>query len=395
MGKDTVVIDTKFYTMVSSTLSKSTAKFHKVIETFINNRNAALYDTFPATRMLYGQDDADQMYDVFGYKGREKELETILKDTYYGSIANFNPRAAKNPLTVLVMCIIKYFFNKKDKKNLELSMIYLSFSGNFYPSIHYALYPKALPADYRYVCDYVVNNELSNKYDLKVQGSVIGAVRSLNNTWIETYSDLFKGKTSDEDYVYLIQQLHSRIKSFMKNIAEMYYKCYNNKDYLTYNSDDLSQDSFRLTENDTAKINNISQRAITYLTTHDVDYRICKMCSDQNVKTDEIKGIIESIVKNPDNLDDMIELVQLIVSIYFENSKTKDVRDIEFVTFTIKAKPNSKDKNVLRQNQIIEKFLTEGSMAYNRRKSRTATRLSYNRAVLIYFSLIINQSNKV
>ena len=395
MAKDTNVIDTKIYPIVSSTLSKSLVKFKKVIGDFLNSRNQALYDTFPATRMVYGQTDADMMYDVFGYKGKEKELEGFLKETYYGSIANFNPRAAKNPLTVLMMCVIKYFFNKKDQKNLELAMIYLSFSGNFYPSIHYAIYPKALPADYRYVCDYVINNELTNKYDLKTQGSVIGAVKSIDNTWINTYKDMFQGKSSDEDYVYLIQQLHSRIKSFMKNIAELYYKCYNNKDYLTYNSDDMSQDSFRLTENDTAKIANVSQRAITYLTTHDVDYRICKMCADQNVKTDEIKGIIESIVKNSENLDDMTELVNLIVSIYFEHSKNKDVRDIEFVTFTIKAKPNSKDKNIARQNEIIEKFLTEGSMAYNRRKSRVATRLSYNRAVLIYFALIINQANKV
>ena len=83
-----------------------------------------------------------------------------------------------------------------------------------------------------------------------------------------------------------------------------------------------------------------------------------------------------------------------MVSVYFTSSKTKDVRDIEFISFTIKAKPNTKDKNILRQGEIIEKFLSENSVAYNRRKSRIATRLSYNRAILTYFTLIINQSNK-
>lgn len=393
-NKITTVIDKQIYPIVKDTLSKSVKKYKDMIGRFMNSRSSALYDTFPATRMLYGQTDIDDFLDVFGYKGREKELEDIIRTTYYGSIANFNPRAAKDPVTVLCMCIIKYFFNKKDNQNLELAMIYLSFSGKFYPSIHYAQYPKAVPADYRWVCDYVVNNELSAKFDLKTEGSVIGAIKSINNTWISTYDDKFSGETDDEEYVYLIQQLHVRIKSFMKNTAEVYYKCYNNKDYLTYDSDDMSQENFRLTENDSTKVDAITRRTMTYITSHDVDYRICKMCSDSNIKTEEIKSIIEAIVKNTDNMDILSELISLIVSVYFESSKTKDVRDLEFISFSIKAKPNSKNKNVLRQGEIIEQLLSENSLAYNRRKSRLATKLSYNRAILTYFTLLINQANK-
>ena len=393
-NKITTVIDKQIYPIVKDTLSKSVKKYKDMIGRFMNSRSSALYDTFPATRMLYGQTDIDDFLDVFGYKGREKELEDIIRTTYYGSIANFNPRAAKDPVTVLCMCIIKYFFNKKDNQNLELAMIYLSFSGKFYPSIHYAQYPKAVPADYRWVCDYVVNNELSAKFDLKTEGSVIGAIKSINNTWISTYDDKFSGETDDEEYVYLIKQLHVRIKSFMKNTAEVYYKCYNNKDYLTYDSDDMSQENFRLTENDSTKIDAITRRTMTYITSHDVDYRICKMCSDSNIKTEEIKSIIEAIVKNTDNMDILSELISLIVSVYFESSKTKDVRDLEFISFSIKAKPNSKNKNVLRQGEIIEQLLSENSLAYNRRKSRLATKLSYNRAILTYFTLLINQANK-
>ena len=172
--------------------------------------------------MLYGQQDADDLYSVFGYKPGELEniINNAISETYYSKIANFNPRAAKNPVTVLSMCIIKYFFIKKDKQNLDLSMIYLSFSGNFYPSIHYAQYPKALPSEYRWVCDYVINNDLSNKFDLKSTGSVIGTIKSISNTWINTYDDRFKGVTDDEDYVYLIQQLHVRIKSFIKTLQK-------------------------------------------------------------------------------------------------------------------------------------------------------------------------------
>ena len=391
-SKMTSEIDKKIYPKVKDALSKNLNKYKNMISRFMNARSTGLYDTFPATRMLYGQQDADEFYAALNVK--EAEIQEIINNTYYGQIPNFNPRAAKSPVTVLGMCCIKYFLNKKDEKNLDLAIIYLSFSGNFYPSIHYGSYPTAVPADYRFVCDYVVNNELSNKFDLKIAGNVVGAVKRIGDTWINTYCDKLKGDTDDEEYVYLIQQLHMRIKSFIQNTAEIYYRCYENRNYLTYESDDMSQDNFRLTENDSTKIAAVTQRTMTYIASHDVDYRLCKMCSDSNIKTEEIKSIIESIVKNPKNLDIINELISLIVTIYFENSKTKDVRDIEFISFTVKAKPNSKDKNVLRQNEIIEKLLSENSMSYNRRKSRLATKLSYNRAVLTYFTLLINQANK-
>ena len=163
---------------------------------------------------------------------------------------------------------------------------------------------------------------------------------------------------------------------------------------MTYDSDDMSQDNFRLTENDSTKIEAVTNRAMTWITTHDVGYRLCKMCSDSNIKTEEVKSIIESIVKNTDNIDTVRELVSLITANYFKASSNKDVRDIEFISYSIKAKPNTKDKDMLRQNEIIDEFLCENSIAYNRRKSRIATRNSYNRAILTYFVLIINQSNK-
>ena len=390
--KITEVIDKQIYPIVQGTLSKSITKWKALMSKFMNARATSLYDTFPATRCTYGQQDADELYAIFGKT--ERELQEIINKTYYAQIPNFNPRTAKNPVTVLGICIIKYFLSKNDKANLEVAIIYLSFSGGFYPSIHYGSYPTAVPADYRFVCDYVVNNELSNKFDLKKTGSVVGTIKSIGSTWVEAYRDKFKGVTDDEEYVYVIQQLHMRIKSFIQNTAEIYYKCYQNREYLTYDSDDMSEDNFRLTENDSTKIEAVTNRAMTWLTTHDVDFRLCKMCSDANVKTEEIKSIIESIVKNTDNIDLVKELVALIVTNYFKSSKNKDVRDIEFISYSIKAKPNTKDKDILRQNEIVDKFLCENSIAYNRRKSREATKNSYNRAVLTYFVLIINQSNK-
>ncbi len=394
LSTETKALDTKLYTKVKTSLSNSSvlASYKKMMGKFINDRNVVLYDTFPANRIMYTATDVQDFFNAI--KIDINEVTSIVKETYYSKITDFNPRAAKDEVTVTAMCIIKYFYSKKMTKELDLAMIYLCFSGKFYPSIHYSSYPTALPADYRYVCDYVINTKLSNKFDLKVHGSVIGAVKSIATTWLNSYKDRLSGTSTDEDYVYMIQQIHTRIKSFMQNIAEVYYKCYENREYMTYESDDNSQDSFRIAESDSTRIETLSNSAVNYMCTHAVDYRLCKSCSDENIKTDEVHSIMTSLIKNPDNLPYIQELTSLMIATYFEENKTKDVRDNSFILYSIEAKPNSKNKNVLRVQAIVEKILTENSVLYTKRKSRIPTRNSYNKAVLAYFALVINQAAK-
>jgi len=391
---DTSAIDKELYPKVSTLISKNTTKYKNMLSKFFEKRNKDLYSPIVGERIAYGKEDEDELFKAVGISDRE--IMAAISHTYYYKIPNFNPRAAKNSVTVLMMCIIKYFFQKKMKKELELSMLYLSFSGNYYPSINFGSFPTTTPAPH--VMEYVINTQLSDKYNIAKEGSVIGAVKAITLTWIETYGDdMLKGSTTDEDYVYLIQQLHVRIKSFMKNIANAYYKAYNdnNANYITYDSDMADDEgNFRIADNDSLKAETVTNKAIDYITSNDVDYKFCKMASNTDVKTEEIKSIIETIIKNTDNVDEMIELIRIIVASYMVQSKNKDVRDIDFITFTLRPKPNSKDKNEIRKRDIIEHWLDANSPAYRKRKKRTVTKISYNKAILTYFTLVIQQAAK-
>lgn len=390
--KNTQAIVKELYPIIENRLNANQNKLKQVIGRFIEKRSKELYDTCPCDTIYFGAEDKEDFYKNMNIT--EKEIHNIIAKTYYYEIANFNPRAAKDEFTVAMMMVIRYFYLKKKQKELELATIYLAFSGKFYPSIHHGSYPTVQPSEYRHIMEYVINNKLSNKFDIKREGSVFGAIRSVCNTWLDTYDDKLK-TADDEDIVYLIQQLHNRIKSFMKNIAEVYYEVYNNKDsYMTYDSDDLSEDSFRMADNDSLKIERHVEKAMSYLNNTSVDYKICKMASDSNVKTDEVKGIIELVLNDNNNLPLIKELVRLIVSEYFANSKNKDIRDIDFITFSITPKPNSKNPNILRQKEIVEMFLSENSPAYRKRRSREATKNSYHKSVLTYFVLLIHNANK-
>lgn len=388
--KVTRVAVNKIYPIVEKSLQKNTPAYKKNVQEFIKNRSKDLYDIVPVRRIPFGFEDIDSFFKAM--KIDKNEITQCLSETYYWNM-NFNPRAAKDEFTMTMMMVIRYFLLKNKQTDAEISTIYLAFSGKFYPSIHSQKF-KIPPEKYRHIMEYVLNNVLTQKYDLKREGSVFGAVRSICKTWLRTYTPKFKNP-DDEDVADMIQQLHGRIKSFLGNIAAAYYDTYEKRDsYFAYASDSNDQDSFRIADNDSLLAERCVENAMNWITTKQVDYKLCKWASDKNVKVDEIKSIIESIQEDSDNLLLIREMMQLIIADYFSTSKNKDVTSYEFINKSIVAKPNSKNKYVIRQKEIIEYFLDENSPAYRKRKSRPDTKSSYYKSILTYYVLVINESNK-
>lgn len=388
--KMTSVIKNNIYPIISKALDKNKTKYKKNIKEFIEDRSKELYDIAPYTRIPFSQTDIDKFFKSIGVS--EREIKQELTKTYYWNM-RFNPQAAKDPFTVSMIMVIRYFILKDDRTNAEISSIYLAFSGRFYPSIHYGKFPKVQPVEYKHVMDYVVNNMLTQKFDLKREGSVFGAIKSICITWLNTYDKIFRNP-DDEDVADLIQQLHGRIKSFMNNIASLYYKAYEEGNYISYDSDSESDENYRIADTDSLKAERYVENTMNNINSNNIDMEICGMASDSNVKVVEVRSIIESIQSDPDNVPIIKELLRIIISEYMINSKTKNVASLDFVTKSISPKPNTKNKNIIRQKEIIESWLDENSAQYRKRKSREATKSSYYKSILKYYVLLINKANK-
>lgn len=380
------------YPYIKESLDKSKVRndYKKCIAKFIDKRSEALYDNIPIARILFSNEDVNNLFSALNID--ISLAQTAIDKTYYGNEPNFSPLAAKDPFTVTMLCVIKYFLEKNMSKEAELATIHLSFSGKFYPSLHYRSY-NIPPA--RHVMEYVVNNELSNKFDLVQEGSVIGCIRKIGNTWLQKYKPIFKTLT-DENIKYLIDQLYSRIGSFHKNIARVYYPAYENGNYLAYSSDSLTEDDYHLSNSDLIKMNTYLEKSINYITNTGVDYSICKMCTDENITINEIKSIIESIMAEPTNMPKVKEMLSLMIVTYLQQAKQseKDVANVAFITYCMAPKPNAKQKEIVRQKEIIEDLLVNNSKVYIRRKSRLATKNSYERAMRLYFGLSIHNANR-
>lgn len=386
---DSNVIIKSLYPIIEKCLDKNDSKFRGNIAKFINDRHDLLFDIAPYDRIYFNQQDIDNMYKSLGIT--EKEIVDVISNCFFWD-KPYNPQCAKEPYVLCLMMCIRYYLKNNKRKFAELTSIYLAFSGKFYSSLHAgAAFPKVPPSKYKTVMDFVVNNMLTDKFDLKKEGTVFGAIKSLCITWLDTYGDKLKGNLSDDEIGKLIQQLRDRERSFLMNIAKLFYEAYNNKNYLNYETDNLSEEAFRLTDNDAATAARITENTMNHLTSTYVSLDICNKCKDQNVKSTEIKDIIESILSDNNNLQDVRRVVNILICDFMRNYPGTKVGSIEFVSYSIKAKPNTKDIYLLELKETVLRWLDENSPQYRKRKSRLATQNSYYKSILMYFTLVINK----
>ena len=82
----------------------------------------------------------------------------------------------------------------------------------------------------------------------------------------------------------------------MINIAKAYYKAYENKDYIVYNSDNEDPKNnggdYHLASSDSFKAEKVIQRTMSFIVASGADYKLCKLSSNTTVKTEELKSII-------------------------------------------------------------------------------------------------------
>jgi hypothetical protein len=382
--KDTDVIINKLYPVVEKALSSRSGRFLKNIQSFINSRHEEIFAIAPYDRIYFNANDKSNLYNAIGLK--EKNIENIVKECFFWGM-DYTPNAAKEPYVEMIMCCIIYYINKKQIKNAEITTIYLAFTGKFYVSLHCYFWEK-FPPD-RTVMDFVINTMLSDKFDIKKEGSVFGAIRKLCSTWVDTYKDnLTDPDITDDEMGKLIQQLRDREKSFLKNIANLYYEAYNNKSYLNYETDNLDADEFRITDNDAATAARITESTVNKITSQSVNLKICDQCKNVNVTALEIKQIIEGVLRDKGNIPKLRRSINIIICDFMSCNPKSRVGSNELIAHTMKSKPNTKSKILIELKGIICDWIEENSIRFKTSK-RQATRNNFYRSILMYLTLMI------
>ena len=391
MKANSTVINDKLYTIIASKLSTNSGhrKFMANIATFMNQRSKQINDIAPYTNIYYNATDVNKLF--VSLDMAEKEVLDILKECFFWN-QDYRPKCAKEPYVEVLACAMRYYLKNKDMKSAKIVTVYMCFSGKFYASI-YSNYWKYPVKDT--IMDYVVNNMLSEKFDLRKEGTIFKSIEKLSNTYLEKYKNEFTKELDDDDYAKkIIQQLRDRVKSFLKNIFVMYKYAADNKLYLNYETDSLDPDAFRITDNDSAMAARITEAAVSVMTSQRVDMQICNKCKDTSngIYPQDIKNILESIVILGDNISKLKRVINILICSFYGDPeyKGKSTNSTQFIEYAIKPKPNTKNELLIEMKATVVSWLNQDS-EYRRRSSREATANAYYKCLMLYFASIISR----
>ena len=386
--EDQIIVE-EIYPLVDATLSRKTTTLKSCIERFIHKRHDSLYDYAPVDRIYFRKGDVDDFFKSIGVS--EKEVTNILPGLYYWKTDEL--QACKDEFSLTCLMTLRWLLKNKpsDKSLIELTAIYLAFSGKFYASCHYNLWKHYTPM--REVMDYVVNYMLSQKFDLVKTKSVWGAMKNLTMTWLDKYKEELASDLTDERVSYLIHQLHNRILAFLKNIANNYYEAYEDKRYINAESDNYGQDNYRIANNNSTVAASITEKTMIYFANTQINLSICYSVSGSGVDPYDVKSIFETIISDNKKLDDLRFIINiLIVDFCNRYPDVKDITGPKFIAHSISMKPNTKDKNILELKNIILGWLNT-SDRYKSIKTQ-ATKNNYYKAILSYIAITVNMANK-
>lgn len=387
MNQDTSVILEELYPLVASKLDTNSKKFKANIGKFINDRHKELNDVAPYDRIFFNKKDVENIFISLNLK--EEEVIAILKKAFFWDI-NYTPKCAKEPYVEVLMCCIRYYILHNDMPSAEITSIFTCFTGKFYASLHSSFWNTYTPRENQAAMEYVINNMLSDKFDLKTEGTIFGAIKKLCITWLNKYKDKFKKTDIDDDmFGKLIQQLRDREKSFLKNIANLYYEAVETKCYMNYETDSLDPDDFRITDSDSLKAARLTEATVGIMTSQKIDAATIDNCHDSRVSSKNLTSIMESILGDNKNIPNLKWVINVLICDFMSNYTGREVGGADFISYTIKAKPNTKNEYLIKVKNIVLAWLNESNVLGKRKSNVTIN--SYYRSILMYFALMVSK----
>lgn len=391
-GAMTNVLYTNLYPLVKEKLEKRESQYKAAIADFLNKNHAAIHDISIYDNVIYSNTDKEKIFNSLTIE--EAQVESIMKGCYWYK-KPINPNFVIEPYIETLMCAMIYFLKNKKQREAEITLIYMAFSGKVFASLYGKYFKKIKPVKARSVMDFVINSMLNDKFTIKAEGSVFNAVKKICIQLIDKYHSRITNNPTDEEYWYFLQQLRNRMNDFFRHLSNKFYEAYTNKNYLNFESDSVNQDveSFRISDSDATIASRLTQTAVNYMLTTVVSLKICNGFSDPNIKPTELKGLMEAILADKNNIPLINKVCNIIICNFLQTHPGKNVGSVEFLAYWFQAKPNTKDKNILEMQQIIEGWLNQNDN-YRRRKSRPATAISYRKAIVYYFVRIIDQISR-
>ena len=301
----------------------------KKVDTFIGefittNIESIAGDGF-SKRITFGDIKKTELTEIYGINERE-----------WKQYANSNPalRYGENAKNLLNNILLIHYIKTKDYNVIKFMAIKL------FTSRYYKAFPKYMVEGRMKA----VLNGLSNKFFIKKHGSLDKALDALISTYLNTYSDRLK-RATDDDIVYLINGLATRIDLSIKNIQRLYYN-YTGEDQVTMDSS--SSVTLQDLASNTQVFDNIIKGTSHDEMLHGLDITLLKRLDGM-----EYVPVFKKLIS--DNASNVSVVIKSIMNDYLKrnNKITVDKMYKEFLRDVITTR--SRDPELVKNIDIIGK----------------------------------------
>ena len=388
MSKDNNVIINELYPKIEKSLSNKEVvnKIQAAIANYVDSNTMKLTTAGPQYRVIFHENEYLRFYKIIDID--PNEVRAMLKRSTY--IKN-QWQIMNNPFNSIAAMCIRYFKLKKNDEMAKAMVIYLTLS--MYPSLHHK-YFKFEPNPQ--IMEYTINN-LSNKYKVKNSSCIYEALVTTTMLSDKTYTDDLI-RATDKDVTDYIQAYKTRLNSMIKKISVEFYKNNEKKLYMNEDIESNDDENFKSIDNDTMIVDRLSNTAASNILIHGPDMRLINIAAKlADISVNELRTTINSILNDPDNRNDVLNINSAILFLFIFDSKMnrEKVGTKDFVVYSldIYKRANTADKNVTIIKKSLDKWLEKYSQTY-RRTQRGATINNFRRALFLFFVLTIQQNSK-
>ena len=350
-------------------------------------RNISSYSSAgPSTRPTLSPSDYTNFYDIFGLT--EKEIKLTLK-----KIKGNGGESGKyfnNPYNVTIVLTLRYFGIEKNEEMINAGLMYLNTS--MYQYMFHKYYPTFVPNES--VMAYTLAN-LSQKFKIKKFGTILATITDITRTCYDTHKSRIE-QGSDLNLAKFINDVASRMNSFMRKLANEYNENYKEQRYLQSEKDDYSDESFYEADNDSFAIDRISNKVLTNLVVNGPDRKLVELAAkNSSVSVNMLQTAIMTLVTE-NNREDIKTIIGCLLALYLNDNpdphaSLKDVGTNKFYVYCIRIyrQSNTNNKNIITIKNILDKWIDDIDL--KKKVSTVASLGNYRKAIFTFFIFTIEK----
>ena len=390
-AKNTSILKDLIYPVIEKTFSTQVniRKYVMLISNFFEKNTAKLTTPGPQFLIVFGDNDKDEFYKLFGMKKEEitDAMRIIIKST--GSSAEFK-YLMNNPFLSFLYYIIRYFTMHSNPKALNATL------GLFAIDVYWSIFTKYFPNGViEPVMNYTIDN-LTDKFIIKKSGTIFGALTESAKHSYEFHKSKIK-VGNDPDCIAFLQRIRNDQNSMFRTLSGIYYENHKKGNAIATRNDDYDPDNPILDDitSTSTEIENTVNRVCMPMISNGVDIALAEAASmSANVSITNLRIYLMKIFVN-ERLPEITQLVESMLFLYIngEHKSVRDIRSSHFLYWTsaLFKKTNSKDGNIVRINMILDKWGTETGI-YKAFKSE-GSKINYKRAIFTYIAMNIQKYN--